>query len=148
MKYGFIDNGILRSIELTPYKQRVQGEDGTIREIDISIESQIMEAANQGLKPIEEIDPEQMEAPIGKMVIPHPVDYGDYIGFEYETVIDTQYYRNEIKKAKKELESTDYQIIKCYEASLIGDEMPYNVHELHVSRQALRDRINELEALL
>ncbi len=148
MKYGVIDNGILRSIELTPYKQRVQGEDGIIREIDISIESQIMEAANQGLKPIEEIDPEQMDAPIGKMVIPHPVDYGDYIGFEYETVVDTQMYRNEIKKAKAELDSTDYQVIKCYEASLVGESLPYDVQELHANRQALRDRINELEALL
>lgn len=148
MTYGIIDDGVLRTIELAPFKQRVQQEDGTIKEFEISIESQMMEAAKQGLKPVEEIDPEQMAAPIGKMVIAHPVDYGDYIGYEYEVVPDKQMFRNQIKEKKALLDSTDYQIIKCYEASLVGAEMPYDVQELHSTRQVLRDEINELEALL
>lgn len=51
----------------------------------------------------------------------------------------------EIDGLKLELESTDYMVIKCMEAVMTGEEMPYDVSELHAERQALRDRINELE---
>ena len=54
------------------------------------------------------------------------------------------------KKAKiveleKQIESTDYQIIKCYEYSLVGEELPYDIATLHEERQAIRDEINLLE---
>lgn len=54
----------------------------------------------------------------------------------------------EIKSLKMQLESTDYKIIKCSEYQLLGEELPYNIAELHSERQALRNRINELEASL
>lgn len=54
----------------------------------------------------------------------------------------------EISVLKEMLESTDYQIIKCYEFSLCGLEMPYDVESLHAERQALRDQINALEQQL
>lgn len=50
-----------------------------------------------------------------------------------------------IAELKAELNSTDYKIIKCSECSLAGEELPYDIAELHVQRQALRDEINELE---
>ena len=52
----------------------------------------------------------------------------------------------QIVKLKAELESTDYKIIKCSEAQLVGDDLPYDIVALHAERQALRDRINELES--
>ena len=52
----------------------------------------------------------------------------------------------QISKLKAQLESTDYKIIKCSEAQLMGEELPYDISELHAERQALRDRINELES--
>lgn len=52
----------------------------------------------------------------------------------------------EIARLKQELSSTDYQIIKCSEYQLQGLKAPYNIAALHTTRQALRDRINELEA--
>ena len=52
---------------------------------------------------------------------------------------------DEINALKKELESTDYKIIKCSECQLLGQDMPYDVAELHEKRQAIRDEINELE---
>lgn len=55
---------------------------------------------------------------------------------------------NEIKTLKEELSATDYKIIKCMEAQLNGDEMPYDVATLQAERQAKRDRINELEGQL
>lgn len=52
----------------------------------------------------------------------------------------------QISQLKAELASTDYQVIKCYESSLVGADLPYDVELLHNERQALRDKINELEA--
>ncbi|MDD4276161.1 MAG: hypothetical protein PHO33_04195 [Clostridia bacterium] len=51
----------------------------------------------------------------------------------------------EIARLKIELSETDYKIIKCNEYQLAGMELPYDITVLHTSRQALRDRINELE---
>lgn len=40
----------------------------------------------------------------------------------------------------------DYKVVKCMEASLQGKEMPYDVATLVSERQAVRDRINELQS--
>lgn len=61
-----------------------------------------------------------------------------------ETPVDNS---AKIAELKAELESTDYKIIKCYEAQLVGEELPYDVVALHAERQSLRDKINELEAI-
>ena len=53
--------------------------------------------------------------------------------------------QEEIYRLKDELAATDYKIIKCSEYSLAGQTLPYDIAELHARRQALRDRINELE---
>ena len=52
----------------------------------------------------------------------------------------------EIERLKSELQESDYKVIKCAEALTIGVEMPYDVESLHEVRQALRDKINELES--
>ena len=52
----------------------------------------------------------------------------------------------EIELLKSELQESDYKVIKCAEAMAVGAEMPYNMTELHKERQALRDKINELES--
>lgn len=51
----------------------------------------------------------------------------------------------EIQDLKKQLDDTDYKIIKCIEYSLTGKELPYDIEYLHKQRQAIRDRITELE---
>lgn len=51
----------------------------------------------------------------------------------------------EIEKLKAQLASTDYKVVKLAECLAIGSEMPYNAQELHQQRQAIRDRINQLE---
>lgn len=53
----------------------------------------------------------------------------------------------EIDGLKLELENTDYKVIKCMEAMLVGEEMPYDIAELHAERQEFRNRINEFESL-
>ena len=54
----------------------------------------------------------------------------------------------QINNLKEQLASTDYKIIKCTECSMVGEEMPYDVNELHAERQAIRDEINLLEYTL
>lgn len=51
----------------------------------------------------------------------------------------------DIESLKSKLQESDYKVIKCAEAMTIGAEMPYDVASLHKERQALRDKINELE---
>lgn len=53
---------------------------------------------------------------------------------------------SEIERLKSELQESDYKVIKCTEAMAVGAEMPYDVVSLHKERQALRDKINELES--
>lgn len=50
-----------------------------------------------------------------------------------------------IKELQQNLDSTDYKIIKCSECQLLGQELPYDVTELHTQRQAIRDEINKLQ---
>ena len=66
----------------------------------------------------------------------------------YKKVINAQYYRNKIQELKKELANTDYQVLKCYEAKVMGLDLPYDAHKIHEERQKLRDSINSLEDLL
>lgn len=54
----------------------------------------------------------------------------------------------EIERLKSELQESDYKVIKCAEAMAVGAEMPYDVASLHKVRQALREKINELEKQL
>ena len=42
----------------------------------------------------------------------------------------------------------DWKVVKCYEAKLKGEELPYNLDELMEQRQAVRDKINTLQAEL
>ena len=53
---------------------------------------------------------------------------------------------SEIERLKSELQASDYKVIKCAEAIAVGADMPYDVESLHKVRQALRDKINELES--
>ena len=66
---------------------------------------------------------------------------------EYKISIDEQQanIQMEIKRLKSELQESDYKITKIAEAMSIGAELPYDAQELHKERQALRDKINQLE---
>lgn len=54
----------------------------------------------------------------------------------------------EISSLKEQLAESDYKVVKNAECLALGIPFPYNAEELHVERQAIRDRINELEASL
>jgi hypothetical protein len=54
-----------------------------------------------------------------------------------------KYYR--IQNLKLLLQESDYKITKCYEASLLNEEIPYNLQELLTQRKAWREEINAIE---
>lgn len=45
-------------------------------------------------------------------------------------------------RAISELGSGDYKVIKCMEAFLCGEPLPYDIAALHAERQVLREIIN------
>ena len=63
-----------------------------------------------------------------------------------QVVDDNGLLLSEIERLKSELKESDYKVIKCAEAICLNEELPYNMTELHKVRQALRDKINELES--
>jgi hypothetical protein len=52
---------------------------------------------------------------------------------------------NRLNELKYNLEKTDYKIIKCYEAFMRQQPLPYNLEELSIQRDAWRAEINQLE---
>ena len=80
------------------------------------------------------------------------VDYytavGDKLAQSWCIERDKRAVQRQIDELKARLEATDYKVLKCYECSLIGEAMPYDFQAVHAERQALRDEINVLEALL
>ena len=51
----------------------------------------------------------------------------------------------EVEELKMQLADSDYKVIKIAECAACGLPMPYDAEALHSERQAIRDRINELE---
>lgn len=68
---------------------------------------------------------------------------GEYL--EVDEIIEPIVIVVTIDELKAQIETTDYKIIKCYEYQLIGKILPYDIFELHLERQALREQINALE---
>lgn len=63
-------------------------------------------------------------------------------------IVEPEFVRQQIELLESELKKTDYKVIKCYEASLLGESLPYDVDTLREERQNVRDKINDLESLL
>lgn len=126
-EYGYIEDGYLRSRFV---------EDSETASLD------------KVWKPVDTIDDSQLTQGNGKVVVPVPYDAGDHIAYNYIEKADTGGIRQEINSLKQALTDTDYKVLKCYEASLIGETMPYDISSVHTERQALRDKINDLETKL
>lgn len=154
VEYGYIDeNGYLTSKMLEEYTERFRDDDGEIQERVISIEEQANILSGLGWKPVELVDDTKLQCPEYYSVRIVPYDAGDKISYKYEQRFNAKLVRNKIDELKASLTSNDsvigdYRITKCYEASLIGLDMPYDIADLHLKRQSVRDEINKLEALI
>ena len=82
----------------------------------------------------------------GKRAVVTMQAYEAQISVNEQVVDDNGLLLSEIERLKSELQESDYKVIKCAEAMAVGAEMPYNMTALHKERQALRDKINELES--
>jgi len=102
------------------------------------------EAKENGYLPYEE-EAEKPTTPDN--VIPHNYTR-EYVEEDGKVIGKWEAYPNyeAIEKLKKEVAASDYKVIKCYEASLVGKELPYDMNEVHKERQEIRDEINRLEA--
>lgn len=127
-KYGYIENGFLRAREV---------EQGQVQNL------------SSEWKPVDDIDESKTISDDDNYSIRLvPYDNGNRISFNYEKVVNTTKIQGEIDAIKTELSETDYQVIKCYEASLIGEELPYDIKALHEDRNEKRAQINALETNL
>lgn len=127
-KYGYIENGFLRAREV---------EQGQVQNI------------SSEWKPVDDIDESKTISDDDNYTIRLvPYDNGNRISFNYEKVVNTTKIQGEIDAIKAELSETDYQVIKCYEASLVGEELPYDIKALHEDRNEKRAQINALETNL
>jgi len=127
-KYGYIENGFLRAREV---------EQGQVQNL------------SSELKPVDDIDESKTISDDDNYTIRLvPYDNGNRISFNYEKVVNTTKIQGEIDAIKAELSETDYQVIKCYEASLVGEELPYDIKALHEDRNEKRAQINALETNL
>jgi hypothetical protein len=54
----------------------------------------------------------------------------------------------EIRDLTCDLTASDYKVTKYMECTAAGLEPPYDIQAVHAERQAKRDRINELQAIL
>lgn len=75
------------------------------------------------------------------------------MGKSKKTEIDRERIESEIRTLQSKLDAPtsdigDWKIIKIYEARISGESDPYNYEELKAARQAVRDKINELQAQL
>lgn len=145
MEYGYInENGYLvsRVIEDSP---RSYMENGEVKSRMVSKEEQASYLIDEGWKPVDQIEDARLKTEEGYYIRVVPFDNGDRISFRYEKIFDERRKQNEINRLKEELTNSDYKIIKCYEANLIGEPLPYDITVLHTYRQELRDKINELQ---
>lgn len=146
--YGYIENGQLRSVYLNEYIEKRQLDNGRVVDYIVTEEEQAAKLSEEW-KPVDFINDEIVRsAKRDEVIVPIPYDAGDHISYRYERLLDRQKIRGEIQVLKERLVQSDYKVAKCYEASLLGMELPYDIQSLHQERQAQRDRINELEAML
>ena len=155
VEYGYInENGFLTSKILEEYAEKYRDEeDGEIKERVISIEEQTDSLSALGWKPVDTIDDTKLRCPENYCVHIIPYDNGNKISYKYDEKFDVNSVKKQVSKLKNSLTSSDsdigdYRITKCYEASLMGAEMPYDISDLHQKRQSVRDEINMLEELI
>ena len=155
VEYGYInENGFLTSKMLEEYIEKYRDEeDGKMKERIITVEEQANFLLSLGWKPVDIVDDTKLQCHENCCVRIKPYDNADKISYRYEEEFDANSVKKQISKLKSSLTSNDseigdYRITKCYEASLLSKELPYDIADLYKKRQCVRDEINRLEELV
>lgn len=147
-RYGYMEGGYLRSRLIEPQEYKYTDSKGELHTRRVS-ESEQIEELPHGWKPVDEIDNSKIGSHgDGFIVVPVPRDLGDYIGYDYIVKRDIKSVLSQIQTLKDALAESDYKVIKCYEASLTGENPPYDIAALCAERQVKRDKINKLSNLI
>lgn len=149
-EYGYInENGYLVSKMLEDRTERRLNEEGLPEDVVITIAMQVEELVKIGWKPVDLVDETKLTPSVefGSIRI-EPYDNGDRISYRYIETVSKKLITAKINEYKAFLDNTDYKVMKCYEASLLNIPLPYNMDDVHQTRQDYRDRINALEVLL
>lgn len=129
------------------FKNNSVGKYLNYKNVDMLTEKEKLDLINEGWKEVEDVNF------IDEIPEYHEINYiisvkdDNFYGI-YSLNKKTIEINNKIKELKEELSSSDYKINKNLEAQMAGVEYPYDPKKLHEERQALRDKINELEELL
>ena len=149
MIYGhFNEKGLLEVEEITEKKIFVREENGLYCEKILTIDEQIGQYEQKGWKPVDEPNRPDIHCDEFETIVDVPYDAGDKIKFNYEKKLDRTKIDCKVLELKQQLADDDYKIVKCYEATIIGNELPYDIETLHEERQSIRDEINRLQAML
>lgn len=124
-------------------KFKKETPDATENQLDELVKKQLDKLFEDGYK--EFIFSEKPEAKEGGIAVVSFDERDDKIYQVWTIETDVDYYQQLIDEKKAKLAASDYKIIKCQEAQLIGKELPYDIEKLSIERQALRDEINDLE---
>lgn len=148
--YGYFENGELFARTFEPQRTLVNDSNGNPIPQEVSVAEQVAAlSSSQAWKPIDRIDDSRLTpTEPNTVIVPVPYDNGDRISYRYESRFDCQAVRGAIADLQASLSASDYKIIKCYEASLTGDTLPYDIYDLRSQRQGQRAAINDLQALL
>lgn len=148
IEYGYMEGRTLVSRFFEEQRIYTNDKDGKQRLKVITVEEQVA-ALSEEWKPVERISDFMLESTNPyEVVIPVPYDAGTHIAYDYQKRFDVQQVKTEIQGLKDALTSSDYKVSKCYEASLLGHILPYDIEFLHEERQAQRNQINYLEGVL
>lgn len=83
---------------------------------------------------------------IGKTkIIDGLIKEGDTFNKSYKEWLDKLEKNNKIKELEYLLTSTDYKVIKCYEAFMMKKVLPYDLNKLIYDRDLWREEINDLQ---
>lgn len=149
-EYGYInEGGYLVSKILEDRTERRVNKEGKPEDVVITIAMQAEELVNLGWKPVDMVDDTKLTPSVefGSIRI-QPYDNGDRISYRYIESVSKKLITSKINEYKTFLNDTDYKVMKCYEATLLNLPLPYNIDEVHQTRQEYRDRINKLEQYL
>lgn len=108
----------------------------------------ITQITADGFKPYddsaEKPDVEELQA-----AVPTYRETAEGISLRWEIVENApEIVSTEIARLEQQLAATDYQVVKSFEYSLAGEEIPYDIATIHTEREGLRTQIRELEAHL
>lgn len=90
--------------------------------------------------PSEEIELQEGE----KLTLSYKIENNKVLQI-WKSIKDISFFEKKLTNLKNELGSSDYKIIRCYEANLLNKEPPYDINLLSEERQLIRDEINRIQ---